>query len=290
MDLKASNKKIIDLIVSDISFIVARFGIGPETFFSYTYYNNENCASLPYNNLNNIFRICGIYCNDNLNKKYIFDLYFQHVNKCIKNSDTLASFSGQLENIEEMYSKKYCIPRMDFKVLEPFYILETDYIPWTHYLIDKKVLIIHPFVDSFQKQLKNKFNIFKDKSKKVFLDDQKFVFYKTYQTHAYNHIHTSWLETFELMCNDIEKLDFDIALLGCGGYGLPLCNFIKSNLNKSAVYIGGGLQLLFGVMGNRWENFEYWKKTIAENDTKFIRPSGEEILKNKHIVENGSYW
>ena len=27
-------------------------------------------------------------------------------------------------------------------------------------------------------------------------------------------------------------LDFDIALLGCGGYGLPLCNYIKKSLKK----------------------------------------------------------
>ena len=35
------------------------------------------------------------------------------------------------------------------------------------------------------------------------------------------------------MCQEIKKLDFDIALLGCGGYGLPLCNFIKKDMDKS---------------------------------------------------------
>ena len=92
------------------------------------------------------------------------------------------------------------------------------------------------------------------------------------------------------MCNDIKNLDFDIALLGCGGYGLPLCNFIKMDMNKSAIYIGGGLQLLFGVMGRRWENRDDWKKIIRDNDTKFIRPSGDEIIKNKHVIEGGCYW
>ena len=33
---------------------------------------------------------------------------------------------------------------------------------WSHELIDKKVLIIHPFVDSFQKQLTNNFVIDKN--------------------------------------------------------------------------------------------------------------------------------
>ena len=79
------------------------------------------------------------------------------------------------------------------------------------------------------------------------------------------------------MKEDISKLDFDIALLGCGGYGLPLCNFIHKEMEKSTIYIGGGLQLLFGVMGKRWEKLDFWTKLIQENDCKFIRPQGYEI-------------
>ena len=92
------------------------------------------------------------------------------------------------------------------------------------------------------------------------------------------------------MCNDIKDLDFDIALLGCGGYGLPLCNFIYKKMNKSAIYVGGGLQVLFGVMGKRWENHPMWKKIISENDSKFIKPSGDEIINNNNMIENSCYW
>ena len=92
------------------------------------------------------------------------------------------------------------------------------------------------------------------------------------------------------MCQDIKNIDFDIALLGCGGYGLPLCHYIKTELNKSAIYIGGGLQLLFGVFGQRWETSEFWKKIIEENDCKFIKPSGDEICKNSNTIENNCYW
>ena len=103
-------------------------------------------------------------------------------------------------------------------------------------------------------------------------------------------IHENWFETYKIMCNDIENIDFDIALLGCGGYGLPLCNFIKTKLHKSAIYVGGGLQLLFGVMGGRWKNIEMWKNIIQENDTKFVYPSGNEICNNFKSIENGCYW
>ena len=92
------------------------------------------------------------------------------------------------------------------------------------------------------------------------------------------------------MCEDINKLNFDIALLGCGGYGVPLCNFIKIKKNKSAIYIGGGVQLLFGVIGNRWEQFDLWKQIIKENNTNFIKPSENEKCNNFCNIENGCYW
>jgi hypothetical protein len=92
------------------------------------------------------------------------------------------------------------------------------------------------------------------------------------------------------MCNDIKEIEFDIALLGCGGYGLPLANFIYEKMNKSAIYIGGGLQLLFGVMGKRWEGIDMWKKIMEESNSTFIKPSGDEIIKNKNMIENACYW
>ena len=61
-------------------------------------------------------------------------------------------------------------------------------------------------------------------------------------------------------------------------------------MDKSAIYVGGGLQLLFGVMGKRWENIPMWNNIIKENDTKFIRPSGDEIMHNNTNIEGGCYW
>ena len=88
------------------------------------------------------------------------------------------------------------------------------------------------------------------------------------------------------MCKDISKIDFDVALLGCGSYGLPLANYIK-NLGKSAVYIGGGLQLYFGIKGKRWEN--------SQDITKFYndywtRANTNETPNTSNMVEGGCYW
>lgn len=284
MNIIDSNKQIINIINSNKTFIIARFGLGPETTLCYNYFVNKKINN---NNLNNLLRICGIYSKNN--DITVFEKYFKELNNAIENSNILACFyNSNIESIQNVYSEMYNLTKIHSRSLEPFYVIQDNEIPWTHYLFGKKVLIVNPFTDSMKKQVDNNFQIFKNK--KIFLDDQEFIFYKSFQTHGNHYIHNDWLETFTIMCNDIEKLEFDIALLGCGGYGLPLCNFIKTKMNKSAIYIGGGLQLLFGVMGHRWINRDDWKKIIKENNSNFIFPSENEQLDNKNTIENSAYW
>lgn len=292
LNLETSNQCIIKLIETNKPFIISRLGIGAEThlMLEYILTHKINKKYLhPQENLN------GIYSKNNDIVK--FEIFCNKYYECLKNTDILASFTQAIINEQSYFANKYNLKQIHSRSLEPFYACLENIKPWTHYLHGKRVLIINPFIDSMKKQLVNNFQIFKDPNKKIFLDNQEFIFYKSYQTIASNHIHNDWLETFTLMCNDIKKLDdefhFDIALLGCGGYGLPLCNFIKMELNKSAIYIGGGLQLLFGIMGQRWENRDDWQKIMKDNDNpnnQFIRPSGDEIINNKNAIENGCYW
>ena len=282
LSLNESNNYIIKLLEKNDPFIISRLGIGAETYLSYSY---DNKLKLNFNYLKMLSNNAGIY---NINKTLI--TYLEQYIECIKNSSALAVFIDAIITEQTYFINKFNIYTIHYQVIEPFYCCLENIKPWTHYLINKKVLIISPFITSIQKQLDNGFQIFKDNNKKIFLDNQQFVFYKSFQTSVGNHIHKDWLETFTIMCNDIKNLDFDIALLGCGGYGLPLCNYIKTHMNKSAIYIGGGLQLLFGVMGGRWENNQMWKQIIQKNDTKFIKPSGDEIINNYRNIEGGCYW
>ena len=282
-DLIESNKKIIELIELNKHFYITRLG-DQVSIISILYMINKKINTDLLKNENSLYND-GIYSKNGLSK---IELFCKMYNKSVIESNYLASFENLYVNNQNFYKNNFNVNQIHSQVLEPFYLLEKNVIPWTHYLKNKKILIIHPFIKSFKKQLNNDFQIFKNK--KLFDKNQQFVFYKSYQTIAGNHIHNDWYETFTLMCEDIKYIDFDIALLGCGGYGLPLCHFIKTELNKSAIYIGGGLQLLFGVFGNRWENSEFWKKIIEENECKFIKPSEEEICKNSNTIENNCYW
>ena len=283
LSLSESNDYIINLLSLNKKFMITRVGVGNETNLAFF---TDTLQSIDTKMLVSLSNNAGIYniTPDNL-LKYT-ELYI----KAIKESNALATFNNTMIVQQEHFINNYKLDVLYSRVLEPFYCCLENIKPWTQHLLGKKVLIVNPFVKSFKKQLKEGFQIFKDPEKKLFMDNQDFVFYKSYNTAAGNSIHKDWEETYDIMCKDISKLDFDIALLGCGGYGLPLCNFIYKEMNKSAIYVGGGLQLLFGVMGKRWDDIQMWMDIIKENDSKFIRPSINEQLPNKQRIEGGCYW
>ena len=289
LSLEKSNDYIIKKLQSNKKFLISRMGAGAETIVVYlcTIHGIDKIYTEQFDKLFIQLSIeNGIY---NLTKNSL-SRYVKLYKETIEKSDSLAVFINLMVRQQKYFVENNKLETLYSRVLEPFYCCKDNIKPWSHYLLGKKVLIVNPFVDSFQQQLKNNFQIFKDPEKKLFLDEQEFVFYKTYNTSAGNALHENWEKTYDMMCDDISKLDFDIALLGCGGYGLPLCNYIHEKLDKSVIYIGGGLQLLFGVMGARWENVPMWKDIIKENQTKFIRPSKEEQIENKERVEGGCFW
>lgn len=281
MNLNESNKFIINLLQKNEPFIISRMSDNVSKLT--VLYLNGILSSKHSQIISNAELYDGIY---NITKTV--PTYAKIYDNCLKNSVGLACFPTLCNQCQDYFINKYYLPKLYNRILEPFYCILEDIKPWSHYLLGKKVLIINPFVESMKQQLENNFTMFKDNA--LFLEEQEFIFYKSFQCLAGNKPHSNWFETYIQMCKDIKNLDFDIALLGCGGYGLPLCNFIKSKLNKSAIYVGGGLQLLFGVMGQRWVNFPMWTKIIKDNNCKFIRPSGDEMTNNKEIVEGGCYW
>lgn len=80
----------------------------------------------------------------------------------------------------------------------------------------------------------------------------------------------NWLETNSKLCNEVAKLEFDIALLSCSVHALPIGLKIKE-MGKIALYIGGVMQLYFGIKGKRYttnnaENMnEFYQKMMNEH-------------------------
>ncbi len=159
--------------------------------------------------------------------------------------------------------------------------------PWSMHLEGKNVLVIHPFAVSIQNQYKKRELLFKDD--KV-LPKFNLITYKAVQSIAGNKTNfTNWKVALDTMVDDISKIDFDIAIIGAGAYGLPLASYVKQ-MGKIGIHLGGATQVLFGIWGNRYndprEN-ELYRKLKNEN---WISPANEEKPKNFQNIENGCYW
>lgn len=153
---------------------------------------------------------------------------------------------------------------------------------WTKYLAGKKVLVIHPFALTIEQQYKN--NRTKLFSRTDFLPEFKsLTTIKAVQSIAGNHAgFESWFDALDYMKKEIDNKDFDIALIGCGAYGLPLAAFIKQK-GKQAIHLGGVLQLYFGIKGKRWNDWGIYNKY-------WVSPNETEIPQGAEKVEDGCYW
>jgi hypothetical protein len=164
--------------------------------------------------------------------------------------------------------------------LEPYFHRN----PWSEALDGKKILVVHPFQESIKKQYANRELLFADKR---VLPAFHLITLKAIQTSAFiKSEFETWFHALEFMKEQISKIDFDIAIIGCGAYGFPLAAHMK-RIGKKSVHLGGATQILFGIKGKRWEEMEQFNRLINEH---WIRPSESEKPKDFKSVENGCYW
>lgn len=163
--------------------------------------------------------------------------------------------------------------------------------PWTLALKGKKVLVVHPFAETIKSQYARIDKVFPNN---VILPDFDLKVLKSVQTAGGNKTKfKTWFDALQYMEEEIDKIDYDICLLGCGAYGFPLASHIKRK-GKQAIHLGGGLQLLFGIKGRRWETVSEYLDQFPYAKTYYneywVRPSVDETPINAEGVEGSCYW
>ena len=158
--------------------------------------------------------------------------------------------------------------------------------PWTQVLKNKKVLVISPFSDTIESQYKRRKKLFKNQ---LVLPEFELKTIKAYNVlggeNSYPNIN-NWFDALEDMKHQIDAIDFDIALIGCGAYAFNLAAYVKRK-GKKGLTLCGGLQTLFGIYGVRHE--EDFRKLGILNEY-WVRPKNDERPKGFQNVENGAYW
>ena len=174
--------------------------------------------------------------------------------------------------------------KINFELLNPYFSI----VPWTRALEGKKVLVVHPFAATIEKQYKKRELLFNGNLLPAF----ELQTIQAVQSIAGNETQfTDWFAALDFMKTEIDKHDYDICLIGCGAYGFPLAAHVKRS-GKKAIHLGGSLQLLFGIRGKRWDNPNYnsiynYSHLINKH---WVKPGDEEKPKGAASVEGACYW
>lgn len=250
---QSSNDKIYNLLKSGKPCMISRFGTTEINCI-----NNYLCVI----NEESYLKKCWNYISGNTHTPWWNKSHWK----------TMSLWSGIFPPTEETavnFSKRYLqdIPEIDLlachQYYENFMPLRDDVIrvqlemlypffverPWTRYLKGKKVLVVHPFEETIKMQYMKRKLLFENDD---ILPSFELKTLKAVQTIAGNKSQfNNWFEALQYMEDKIIQIDFDVCIIGCGAYGLPLAAFVK-RMGKQAIHLAGGTQLLFGILGNRW--------------------------------------
>ena len=229
---------------------------------------NKQIADL--NNLSGVFPATVAVADDFVN--LMFD--------CLGDVDILASYChGEKYFLEELEKCR--------KVnLDGFYAPFLFNNPWTRILKDKKVLVIHPFEESIKAQYEQREFLFENPDVLPMFKSLHVI--KAVQSIAGQKCeYSNWFDALESMKKQMETIDFDIALIGCGAYGFPLTVHAK-RMGKIGIHLAGWTQMLFGIYGKRWLVDQ--PKYAQFINKHWIRPDKSEVPNNASTVEGGCYW
>lgn len=237
--------------------------------------------------MNNIYNCAGFFPND----IDLGDQFLSVMKESLKEMDLLAPFHQFCERyFINRYTKKEIIISKSEGVFE---ICKLEDV-WTKALKGKKVLVISPFTDTVKQQYEKRELLFSGKG--ILPQFGELLTYKSLMTigDMGDDRFSTWFEALEHMKREILMIDFDVALLGCGAYGFPLAAEIKK-AGKQAVHMGGVLQILFGIMGKRWDGTRtggavHIREDIAKYYNEYWTYPLEERPKEASKVEYGPYW
>lgn len=293
MDREKSQRIIIDLLRDDKPCMIARFGSvelevtvnylgvkhAPHSVWKYIkgetpqwWWNQKSLRMLQSN--------AGFYPIT----EEMLCRYAERMIEDARELDVLGCYSWQKRDkyVEEQYKNAQ---KVKLGNLEPSYLDGDEDLPtWTAELKGKRVLVVHPFADTIQRQFEHREHLFK---RDDILPEFELKTIKAVQSlGGKNSDFKDWFEALHWMEQEIDKIEYDICLIGCGAYGFPLAAHVK-RMGHKAFHLGGSLQLLFGIKGKRWEERPEFQKLF--NDY-WVNPSKQETPSAANLVEGGCYW
>ena len=283
--LSDSNTLLKHFIHSERPFLVSRLGVVESNVVSRTIRFSEK-ERFPIQLRKEAWVNAGIFPPTKKTLRTFSNLYMM----ALENSDMLAIWPNGIQTSHDLIvnSLDKEIPQVPLSVLDILQCsleIKPEEI-WTRSLSGKNVLIVHPFASSFEVQAPKLNKIHSE----GLIPEFTSTFVRPPQTNGLTVSKIKYAQQLELFKKElvtiVQEKDIKFALVAAGSYGLPISSFLK-DLGLGTIYVGGTLQLYFGVAGMRWRNRadfkssfnEYWLEHPVEN-----APSGAKFIEGK------TYW
>lgn len=217
-------------------------------------------------------------------KEEVFLEFADTYTQALGNADLNAYWGNVLmeEYMIDKVMRKDCI-QYAMRALEPFLYKE----PWTLALEGMNVLVVHPFAELIEKQYQRRNEIFPEKE---ILPDCNLKVVKAIQSSGETipREYQNWGEALDELYNLCMEQKFDVALLACGSYAVPLASRLK-DAGKQAIVLGGMMQLMFGIKGARWEASR--PDIVAMYNDAWVRAGeGYRVDNADRMVDGAAYW
>jgi hypothetical protein len=164
--------------------------------------------------------------------------------------------------------------------LEPYY----DVSPWTRGLAGRKVLVLSPFAESIRAQYARRAEVWRAKPDVLPAFNLRTIRVPLSDALVKSPFE-SWTAALAHLKREMDAVDYDVAIIGAGAFSVPLAAHAKRR-GRVGIHLGGVTQILFGVLGRRWEG-EPVRRYFNE---AWRRPSAEETPPSAATIEDGCYW
>lgn len=227
--------------------------------------------------------VCGGFFPDDI---ALGDRFLETIRSACRQVDVVGISAPRFE---PYFIKKYMAKDVKISRIMELDPMRNPQNPWSKALKGKRVLVVYPFAELIEQQYSQKRELLFPGTE--ILPEFELKVMPAVQTIAgeRDDRFANWFEALEWMKEEALKIDFDVAIIGCGAYGLPLAAMLKE-AGKQAIHLGGAVQVLFGIKGKRWEEeakFQYVKDWFNE---AWVNPSAKDVPQRANEVEGGLYW
>lgn len=176
--------------------------------------------------------------------------------------------------------------RIPLRALDPVLAAACGLHPWSEALEGMRILVVSPFAELARQQTLRRAQLFR--SDFNVLPQIDVVPLAPPQSQALQLSRSTWSANLERSMHEIDRLvpHVDAALLSAGAYGMPLARHARDH-RLPVIYMGGALQLLFGIEGGRWRDSQ---ELVSIKGSGWVRPAPYLAPMGARLVEKGAYW